>query len=141
MPPCPKCGLPTTVDDGFYRCSRCALGFRFTEGGGFECSHSGDKPTNLIKDWPYFWATAKWSGVRPEDHPTEAMTIDLDLPQIDGTRRQNLLVDMYMRWRDAVEPNFDYRANFPMAIEVMRFVEYLLNGWDRLGPILTDLRA
>jgi hypothetical protein len=65
--------------------------------------------------------------------------IDSTLPQFEGTRRQNLLVDMYMRWRERLEPDFDYRANFPTAIEVMCFVEYLLNDWDRLGPILTDL--
>ena len=94
MPPCQKCGQTTTDDDGRYNCAKCEIRFRFDEGGGFSYAGNAERPTNLAKDWP------KWAGVRRGERPMESLVVDLDLPQFAGTRRQNLLVDMYMRWRE-----------------------------------------
>lgn len=110
MPPCPKCGQTTADNDGWNYCATCGIRFRFEEGGGFTYAGNAEKPLNLARDWPYFGDTVKWSGVRPKDS-TEHITIDLDLPQLEGTRRQSLLIDMYIRWRESKNPDFDRSVN------------------------------
>jgi len=86
MPPCPQCGQTTTDEYDWHYCAKCELRFRFEEGGGFIFLGNAETATDIKKDWPYFWDTAKWRGIRPEDSITTHI-IRMDLPQFAGTRR------------------------------------------------------
>ena len=55
-----------TDDNGWNCCATCGIRFRFEEAGGFTFAENAQIPTDLRKDWPYFWETAKWGGKRPD---------------------------------------------------------------------------